>query len=431
MNTTLSLMLAPELPSGFSGLSYNGSLNMNEGALQVSEDWKENAPIIADVQPCNGTCTAIVRAPGVTLSKCSSTTWSVTEEDMLDGNATWGPWRSYDSVNDFVGNPMFYVRLGYLPVHTPQRSQVAALETGMLQWWYENNNLTFVGSYVDTICYYSPAILEYEVSIQGKRFTIVKSGKTISIANNTVSFNADLAFSQIQLNTIDALTLYLNLYVGANASMIMSAHPEPGDHWGLSPLSSSSSAGVAKYLDYSGADSMRFKDPTSDILADLNEMMFRAAVLSTTWSNITSLMDEGLSVEQTLHSTQTVTENVYHADLRWFAGAAVLELLAVLFVLPLFWGWWKLDKVQMLSPFDLALAFDAPLLKDVNSATGVQNVVKQMGDVQVRFGMSVENAKVSRPGNDEAGVGSVASFRLGFAESHMVSEPPKGMRFDL
>ncbi|KAK5681425.1 hypothetical protein LTS10_005955 [Elasticomyces elasticus] len=429
-NITLSLLLAPELPTGFSGVSQNGALDLSYGAMQVSEDWKNKVPIELNVQPCNGTCATTVRAPGVSLSNCSSTTWTLVEEDLYDVNATWGTWRSYDSATDMFGNPMFYVRLGYLPIHTPQGSEIASIETGMLQWWYLEDD-TFVGEYVATVCYYTPAILEYDVSIQGKQLTIIKRGRTIQTATNTLSFNIDLPFDHVQPNTIDALTMYLNLHVGVNASVGFRANSEPGTFWGLAPMSTEYRAGVVKYLDYSSDDGMRITDPTPDILADLNEMMFRAGVVSTDWSNATSLMDEGLSIEQTLQSTQTVTENVYRADLRWFAGAAVLEVLAVLFVLPLFWGWWRLDKVQMLSPFDLALAFDAPLLKDVNSATGVQNVVKQMGDLQIRFGMSAQYAKGSGPGDDGAELGRVPGFRLGFAESQVVSEPLKGMRFDM
>lgn len=53
-------------------------------------------------------------------------------------------------------------------------------------------------------------------------------------------------------------------------------------------------------------------------------------------------VDQGLNSNQTLTASQTLTQNVYHSDLRWFTGAAVLEMLAILAVAPVFWGWWTL-----------------------------------------------------------------------------------------
>ncbi|TKA82902.1 hypothetical protein B0A55_01165 [Friedmanniomyces simplex] len=160
-------------------------------------------------------------------------------------------------------------------------------------------------------------------------------------------------------------------------------------------------------------------------------MLFRAGVVSTNWTNITSLIDEGLSVHQTLQVQQTVTQNVYRSDLRWFAGAAAFEIIAVLFVLPLFWGWWTLDKVSLLSPLDVALAFDAPLLREANSAKGASGVVKQTGDVQVKFGWVADMSRFYDTDSDETGVRGSACYRLGIAEKQRVLTPQKGMRFDV
>ena len=48
----------------------------------------------------------------------------------------------------------------------------------------------------------------------------------------------------------------------------------------------------------------------------LNELMFRAGVYTTGWANLTSLIDEGLPIAQTVPAKQTVTHNVYKSDLR-------------------------------------------------------------------------------------------------------------------
>ena len=153
--------------------------------------------------------------------------------------------------------------------------------------------------------------------------------------------------------------------------------------------------------------------------------------MSTSWANLTNLTDHGLPVEQTLQANQTTTQNVYRSDLRWFAGAAALEILAALFVLPLFWGWWTLDSPRELSPLGIALAFDAPLLKGANSATGASGVVKQMGDMCVRYGV-VENSAGTCDTDDGVVKGTERGIcRLGIAEIGSVRQPQKGMRFEV
>ena len=66
-------------------------------------------------------------------------------------------------------------------------------------------------------------------------------------------------------------------------------------------------AQLAKYLNTNTGE---LKDPTDDIIARLNELMFRAGVASTGRDGLAALTDEGLSIEQTLLANQKVTQNV-------------------------------------------------------------------------------------------------------------------------
>jgi len=61
------------------------------------------------------------------------------------------------------------------------------------------------------------------------------------------------------------------------------------------------------------------KDPTADIIKSFNELMFRAAVAGTNTTNLTSLIDHGLSAVQTPKANQTSIENVYHSDVREYS----------------------------------------------------------------------------------------------------------------
>ena len=84
---------------------------------------------------------------------------------------------------------------------------------------------------------------------------------------------------------------------------------------------------------------------------------------------------------------------------------------------------WKLECSLTLSPFATALAFDSPLLQDVNSASRPREIVEQLGMMKLRYGV-VMDAKMS--GSEEE---TFASGRLGLAASEWVETPHKGMRF--
>lgn len=128
-----------------------------------------------------------------------------------------------------------------------------------------------------------------------------------------------------------------------------------------------------------------FDDPTVSIIHSFNEMLFRAAIISSSWSNLSSLVDPGIIPNQTTSANQTVTGNVFHSDFRWYAAAVSLEILVVLVVLTMYWGSWTLNDTLDLSPFDFALAFNSPLLSGMGVSKGATEVVEKYGDVRIRY----------------------------------------------
>ena len=101
-------------------------------------------------------------------------------------------------------------------------------------------------------------------------------------------------------------------------------------------------------------------------------------------------------------------------------------MLAVLFVAPLFYGYWSLDNVALLSPVEVALAFDAPLVKGASSATGARGVISKMGEVEVKYGAVRQHAG----GLGEVKGSDSPAYRLGISRSESVTTPMEGMRFD-
>jgi hypothetical protein len=141
--------------------------------------------------------------------------------------------------------------------------------------------------------------------------------------------------------------------------------------------------------------SSSFHDPTQSIMEDFKELMFRAGIAVANWSNLTGLIDPGVSPKQKLHAQQQVTGTVFRSSLKWWAGAAVLDTLTILIILPLFNHWWSFDRSRSLSPFELALAFNSPLVKEVPSNAGAEGVIGQVGNARVSFGAVRHDASTS------------------------------------
>jgi hypothetical protein len=199
------------------------------------------------------------------------------------------------------------------------------------------------------------------------------------------------------------------------------------------PVTQTMNAMVMKHLVAADGGNIIVSDPTNEVLNNLNELMVRGGVLAGAWGNdLTHLMDDGLHANQSFHANQTLTLNVFGSDLRWFAGAATIQIIALILILPVFWGWWELGLVDLtLSPFHLANLFEAPLLNNVNSAAGARGIIRDVGNLHIKLGL----IEASRPRQDSCTEekvipnGSERIARLAIAESPRVAAPYKGMRF--
>ena len=227
-----------------------------------------------------------------------------------------------------------------------------------------------------------------------------------------------------QYSAMDAVTVDTGLVTNSNASFILAHSSAPSDaiyaSYSLTyNLFTAQHAKVTPYYYETG-----WVDPTADIIFVANELMFRSGIIATRTrspENLAARIDPGLEINQTVSATQEQTRNVYKSDLRWYAGAAAIQIATALITLPMFWGWWRLGCNLTLSPFSVALAFDAPVLSDINSAAGTKGVVDSLGGMRLKYG-AVESG-------EEKGRGTGFSGRLGVAESEMVFRPQAGMTF--
>ena len=65
---------------------------------------------------------------------------------------------------------------------------------------------------------------------------------------------------------------------------------------------------------------------------------------------------------QTIPATQTTTRILYEVRVYLWGIALLVSWLIIIFVLPLFWGYWMLDREAGMTPADIARIFQSPLL---------------------------------------------------------------------
>ncbi|KAK5689818.1 hypothetical protein LTR97_012577 [Elasticomyces elasticus] len=426
---TVNFTLTPEVPKGLSGLWQFQNIIISNAAIQVGQDFTLKSPIALAVNPpCLGLCAAKLLGPGVVKTNCSTKSWPITKSMYFDPNATWG---SQGAQGDLFYwpeggrkgiNPFFYVSVNY-HYREPKGSATYQSEGTMLRVArIDLRNSS--GTYTETSCWLLPAVLEYDVQFDDVGHVKVLSDTTstarpVALANNTLARDdSPQHLTLLQSSTIDWFTMYLEMYAG---SFVEAYLLDNGSVWASNfGTVNAQSLKYTNYLNNTNPLDVAWYDPTTDMMNDMNDMMFRAAVLSSSWANLSQLIDPGLSAEQSVIANQTVTQNVYHADFRWYAAATALEILVALAVLPLFWGWWTLNRHISFSPISFGLALNAPLLRELDPAEGSRGAIKQLGQVHVRYGVVVEggSGRHSIFDGDHKRLDNVN--RVGIAESRYV-----------
>lgn len=117
---------------------------------------------------------------------------------------------------------------------------------------------------------------------------------------------------------------------------------------------------IMNYKDWDhGADwAPKWKDPREDMMASLNELMFRRGVYAAQNYNETYLkpkLDDGLEIyNRSITGYQTSPELVYSSDFSYCAGAAIVQLLTIFTILFTFYGFWRLGRRTSFSPLEIA-----------------------------------------------------------------------------
>lgn len=70
--------------------------------------------------------------------------------------------------------------------------------------------------------------------------------------------------------------------------------------------------------------------------------------------------------------------------------------LAWLSIISTYWGWWRIGRPVSMSPLEIAKAFDAPLMQESSQNGTVDDHLRAVGSMRLRYGFHDSGALVSK-----------------------------------
>ncbi len=187
-------------------------------------------------------------------------------------------------------------------------------------------------------CTLVPAVLDYDVTVKNNIVTYsppTERSHVVAISGGYCQNSTVLA--------VMGFTSMMQPYITANGSLgrwynlLGDSEEHPIETYNTQTFTSFSMS----YLDITpGTDACTIttRDPYSDIVDAFNDLLFRSGVYLGKQANLPDLVDEPFPVRQTMRASLTRDQNVFHSDFHWFAAAAAVQILAVLLILPAYWG---------------------------------------------------------------------------------------------
>jgi hypothetical protein len=126
------------------------------------------------------------------------------------------------------------------------------------------------------------------------------------------------------------------------------------------------------------ACSYLFTNPTADIIAVFQILMFRTALIYDLSINATN--------PQAFDAIQVQPTLVYQSLIPYLAIATALILVALFAVSSLLWGWWELGRPVSFSPLEIAKAFGAPAFDHSDLPADAKGVVGAIGSEKYKYG---------------------------------------------
>ncbi|KAF8540230.1 hypothetical protein BDD12DRAFT_834353 [Trichophaea hybrida] len=117
------------------------------------------------------------------------------------------------------------------------------------------------------------------------------------------------------------------------------------------------------------------------------------------------------STTQAAKATEEMSQTIYISHYKFLFLALILPLLAVLVIIPLFFGWWELGRSVSFSPPEWAKAFDAPVLSGPSLNADINMLLEVVGDRKVRYGEVIN--MVPQVGKPKTGSAVIEKITVG------------------
>jgi hypothetical protein len=355
----LDVTLAPEVPAYSTGwwqqtygdfthwaIQFNDTIPTSYGStsnniisvlrdtfeVAVGSRWFMDAPISGVVRGCPGVCKAKLRAPALVDTSCTSY--------LIPVNYT-AP-----------------TRPGAMESHTraPLLDKYAfIISTSLLVDQHERINLVTgssqtkgcVGMFNYTACTLESAVGEYDVTVDGDTFDLDPPGMPtiVALANNTRVSR-------------DNITIH---YPSTLAGIVQSAYLKWDSavlyftDYGMTDIASGN--GHEQFLISSDpVGCQNYADPGEEVRRTLNKLMVYTGVAAARHnaSYLHTHMDPDLVVNSTVTGYLHGTHNVFHTNLWWLLGAAIVEAICIALILPTYFGFWRLGRPVSFSPLEIA-----------------------------------------------------------------------------
>jgi hypothetical protein len=223
---TFDIMVAPEVPVGFSGYYFQDAFTPSPAALEVCTEWMHKDAITIPLLDCDGVCSTKITGPGILETNRTTKTWPITSEMLQSSNASCknllgmipsetfanytqqflgGTWKGFDvsyGVKEY-SLPIFEISVDTM--HELGKPGGAQLTVGRANYF----NLS--GYYIQTISTLVPAIVKYEISITGSDVAIKGREVVVAVANNTEGVTLAEIQDHPVPGTLETLFQFLNM----------------------------------------------------------------------------------------------------------------------------------------------------------------------------------------------------------------------------
>ncbi|KAF8250484.1 hypothetical protein K440DRAFT_618996 [Wilcoxina mikolae CBS 423.85] len=370
-NVDISVALTPSrLPDYFTGFrtGRTDTIQLFTPEFQSAlKGFNDRSPIKLNYTGCEGTCITTLKAVGFDVN-CTVSRPSYDLEPI--------PGASYSALS---------TNITFFGTEDPSLISVSTSH---------KPDSDCIGKYVLTECSLRAAMVKYPMSINNG---IITFAQRASGDNDTVALVLDLP------REMAGLGIWGSTLGGIALAAQNKYHSKADFYFGGSYQVISTGSTAVDYINSNtsadGSCEMTWEDPTPDILNGIREMTFRAAIAAS-----------NSSTTQTAKATEDMLQTIYISHYKFLFLALTLPLLAVLVIIPLFFGWWELGRSVSFSPLELAKAFDAPVLSGPGSNADINRLLEVVGDRKVRYGEVMNMVpQVGKPGTGSAVVEATTS----------------------